>query len=85
MGTTGYDYAMMTLPGDVEAQCCQTLVDPAMALEAAGSKMAHVVRIIYMLPDRADFPPGWPLLWAAWGAAAPMIECRLMERVRDMN
>ncbi|PSK82141.1 enamine deaminase RidA (YjgF/YER057c/UK114 family) [Limimaricola soesokkakensis] len=81
-GTTGYDYATMTLPEGIEAQCRQALANLETALKFAGSNMAHVVRVTYMLPDRGNFPACWPLLRAAWGDAAPaatMIECGLME------
>ncbi|MGR3466065.1 Rid family hydrolase [Limimaricola sp.] len=81
-GTTGYDYATMTLPDGIGAQCQAALDNLARALEAAGSGMDRVARVTYMLPDRADFPACWPLLRAAWGASAPaatMIECGLME------
>ncbi len=81
-GTTGYDYATMTLPDGIEAQCEAALANVAAALEAAGSGMERVVRVTYMLPDRAEFPACWPHLRTAWGAAAPaatMIECGLMQ------
>ncbi|SDE03249.1 RidA family protein [Limimaricola pyoseonensis] len=81
-GTTGYDYSDMTLPDGVEAQCAQALRNLEAALKAAGSAMDRVVRVTYMLPDRAEFEPCWPLLRAAWGAARPaatMIECGLMQ------
>ena len=81
-GTTGYDYATMTLPEGIEAQCRNALDNVARALEAAGLGMDRVVRVTYMLPDRGEFPACWPLLRAAWGAAPPaatMIECGLME------
>ena len=81
-GTTGYDYASMTLPPDIESQCANTLATIAQVLEEAGSGLDHVVRVTYILPDRADFPRLWPHLSAAFGTARPaatMIEARLME------
>jgi enamine deaminase RidA (YjgF/YER057c/UK114 family) len=81
-GTTGYDYAAMTLPADVEDQCRNALANIARALAEAGCGFADVVRVRYLLPDRADFPRLWPQLAAAFGAARPaatMIEARLME------
>ncbi|RWY40650.1 RidA family protein [Falsigemmobacter intermedius] len=81
-GTTGYDYASMTLPGDVEAQCANTLATIAKVLEEAGSSLDQVVRVRYILPDRRDFPKCWPQLSAAFARARPaatMIEARLME------
>ncbi len=81
-GTTGYDYASMTLPPDIESQCANTLATIARVLEDAGSGLDLVVRVTYILPDRADFPQVWPQLSEAFGVARPaatMIEARLME------
>ena len=81
-GTTGYDYATMTLPDSVEEQCRNTLANIAAALAQAGCSLDDVVRVHYILPDRADFPKLWPQLSAAFATARPaatMIEARLME------
>lgn len=81
-GTTGYDYATMTLPDDVETQCANTLATISKALAEAGSSLDHVVRVTYILPDRQDFPKLWPQLSQAFATARPaatMIEARLME------
>ena len=81
-GTTGYDYATMTLAEGVEAQCRQTLANITAALAEAGASLADVVRVRYILPDAAEFPACWPLLSAAFATARPaatMIEARLMD------
>lgn len=81
-GTTGYDYATMTMPGDVADQCRNALATIAQVLEEAGSGLDHVVRVRYLLPDRRDFPACWPLLAAAFARARPaatMFEAGLME------
>lgn len=81
-GTTGYDYATMTLPDDIETQCANTLATIARVLDEAGSSMEDVVRVHYILPDRRDFPKLWPQLSQVFAAARPaatMIEARLME------
>lgn len=81
-GTTGYDYASMTLPDTVEAQCANALSTIARVLEEAGSGLDHVVRVTYVLPDRADFPACWPLVSAAFARARPaamMLQAGLME------
>lgn len=81
-GTTGYDYATMTLPEGIEAQCRNTLANIAAALAQAGSSFDDVVRVRYILPDRSEFPKLWPQLSAAFATARPaatMIEARLME------
>jgi enamine deaminase RidA (YjgF/YER057c/UK114 family) len=53
-GTTGYDYATMTLPADVTSQaknCFKTIVN---ALEEAGFAMADIVRATYYITDAKD-------------------------------
>ena len=81
-GTTGYDYATMTLPDSVEDQCANTLANISKALAQAGCTFDDVVRVTYILPDRTDFPKLWPQTSAAFARARPaatMIEARLME------
>jgi enamine deaminase RidA (YjgF/YER057c/UK114 family) len=70
-GTTGFDYSTMTIADDVESQCAQALCNIADALERAGSSPTEVVRVTYLIPNRADFEPCWPQLQAFFGAAAP--------------
>jgi enamine deaminase RidA (YjgF/YER057c/UK114 family) len=70
-GTTGFDYATMTLAEDVVAQCEQALANIAAALADAGASFADVVRVRYLLPDAADFEPCWPALRGAFGEARP--------------
>ena len=56
-GTTGFDYATMTIAADV-------------------------VRVRYLLPDRADFESCWPVLRGYFDnvrPAATMIECGLSD------
>ena len=70
-GTTGFDYATMTIADDVVAQAAQCLRNVEAALAEAGCTFADVVRVRYLLPDAADFEPCWPLLRAAFGSARP--------------
>ncbi len=70
-GTTGFDYESMTIAADIVGQCEQALRNIAWALEQAGAGFSDVVRVRYLLPDAADFPPCWPLLREAFGGAAP--------------
>jgi enamine deaminase RidA (YjgF/YER057c/UK114 family) len=85
-GCTGYDYSTMSIADDVIAQAEQALRNVAAALAEAGGSVADVVRVHYLLPDRADFQPCWPTLRAAFGAAPPaatMMVCGLLdERMR---
>jgi enamine deaminase RidA (YjgF/YER057c/UK114 family) len=81
-GTTGFDYADMTISDDVAAQAEQTLKNIEAALTEAGARFADVVRVQYILPDAADFPACWPALKAAFGdvrPAATMIQAGLAD------
>jgi enamine deaminase RidA (YjgF/YER057c/UK114 family) len=70
-GTTGFDYATMTIPDGVEQQAEQCLKNIAAALGQAGSSLADVVRVNYILPDGSDFPKCWPVLRRHFGAIRP--------------
>lgn len=70
-GTTGYDYASMTMPPRIEDQCANALATIARALAEAGASLDDVVRVRYILPDRADWPVCWPLVSAAFARARP--------------
>lgn len=61
-GTTGFDYATMTIAPDIESQTEQCLRNIESALKQAGSSMLDLVRVHYILPDAADFPKTWPIL-----------------------
>ncbi len=81
-GTTGFDYATMTIaPGVVEqAERCVGNIEAALA--EAGCGLADVVRVRYMLPRAEDFEPCWPTLRRAFGEARPaatMIVCGLSD------
>jgi enamine deaminase RidA (YjgF/YER057c/UK114 family) len=81
-GTTGFDYATMTIADDVVAQCKQVLRNIATALEQADASFADVVRVKYLLPRREDFEPCWPLLKEHFGSvrpAATMIQAGLSD------
>ena len=70
-GTTGFDYATMTLSDDVVAQAEQCLHNIATALAEAGCTLDDVVRVNYVLPNGADFEPCWPVLRQHFGMAKP--------------
>jgi len=53
-GTTGYDYASMTMPEDVGAQASNALATIDKALREAGASLADTVRVVYYVGDRAD-------------------------------
>ncbi|WP_299376445.1 RidA family protein [uncultured Tateyamaria sp.] len=63
-------------------QCRDALATIHGALKEAGADWKDVVRVTYMLPDRAEFEPCWPALRDAFGdnpPAATMIECGLLD------
>ena len=70
-GTTGFDYKAMTIAEGVVAQADQCLRNIEAALAEARATMADVVRVTYILPDAADFPPCWPVLRRYFGESRP--------------
>jgi enamine deaminase RidA (YjgF/YER057c/UK114 family) len=70
-GTTGFDYATMTISDDIVAQVEQTIHNINMALAEAGCDARDIVRVRYLLPQREDFPPCWPSLRLWLGEARP--------------
>ncbi len=70
-GTTGFDYAAMTISEDVAEQAEQTMLNVDSALKQAGFEMADVVRVHYILPRAEDFPATWPALQKWFGSVRP--------------
>lgn len=70
-GTTGYDYATMTMPEAAVEQARAALATVARTLEEAGFAMADIVRVRYTITD-----PAWrgeiaPALREALGEVRP--------------
>lgn len=81
-GTTGFDYAAMTLADDLVAQTEQCLRNIEAALARAGAGIADVVRVRYILPPGNDFTQCWPVLRRWFGSvrpAATMISAGLLD------
>jgi enamine deaminase RidA (YjgF/YER057c/UK114 family) len=53
-GTTGYDYATMTMPADVTSQSRNCFKTIEAALQEAGFAMADIVRATYYITDAKD-------------------------------
>lgn len=82
-GTTGFDYATMSLSDDVVAQAEQALRNIGAALAEAGAGFSDVVRVTYILPDADEFPKCWPILRRYFGEARPaatMISAGLVDK-----
>ena len=80
-GTTGYDYATMTMPEDVTEQarnCMDTIIR---ALADAGASLADVVRARDDITDQAEGDAGFRLVGSYFSEirpAATMIVCQLL-------
>ncbi len=70
-GTTGYDYARMTIEDDVVAQAEQCFRNIAAALAEAGCTLDDVVRVLFIVPRREDWEPCWPVVKKHLGVARP--------------
>ena len=81
-GTTGFNYASMTISTDVTEQAEQCFKNIAHALEQANASLNDVVRINYILPTASDFELCWPILRKYLGEirpAATMISAGLID------
>jgi enamine deaminase RidA (YjgF/YER057c/UK114 family) len=81
-GTTGFDYASMTIANDIVAQTEQCLRNVQSALQQAGASLQDVVRVTYVLPDGSEFERCWPVLRKYFGSvrpAATMLSAGLMD------
>jgi enamine deaminase RidA (YjgF/YER057c/UK114 family) len=70
-GTTGYDYATMTIAEDVVAQADQCFRNIAAALAQADASLDDVVRATFIVPRREDWEPCWPVVKRWLGKARP--------------
>ncbi len=70
-GTTGYDYATMTIAPGVVDQCEQAFRNIEAAVKQAGGRMEDIVRATFILPDRADWPLCWPVVKKWLGRVRP--------------
>jgi enamine deaminase RidA (YjgF/YER057c/UK114 family) len=85
-GTTGFDYANMTISDSVVEQTEQCLKNIESALREAGASLKDVVRVTYILPNGPEFEQCWPVLRKYFGdvrPAATMISAGLLDpRIR---
>lgn len=81
-GTTGFNYATNSISSDVAEQTDQCFANIEQALKEAGSSIENIVRVTYILPNRDDFKPCWPILQKWLGEvrpAATVFEARLLD------
>ena len=70
-GTTGYDYATMTISPELETQVRQAFRNIEHALQQAGCSLDDVVRVHYYFPDAADFKRAAPIFGEMFAKARP--------------
>jgi len=70
-GTTGYDYATMTMPEDPAEQARNIFATVAKVLEEAGVSLADVVRAQYFVTDRTYCEPVLTVCGEIFGAIRP--------------
>jgi len=79
-GTTGYDYATMTMPEDAAAQARNALGTIARALEEAGASLRDTLRVRYYITDMAWYDALVEVAGVTFGdirPAATMVVCGL--------
>ena len=81
-GTTGFDYARMTIVEDAAGQARQAFRNIETALAEAGAALADIVRVRYYLPNPDDWPLVVPVLGEMLGTirpAATALHCGLID------
>ena len=81
-GTTGFDYAAMTIAEDPAEQARQVFRNIEKALGEAGAGLADIVRVRYYVPNIGDWPTIAPVLGEVLGTirpAATALVCGLVD------
>ena len=81
-GTTGYDYATMTMPESVGEQAANALKTIGRALEDAGFTMGDVVRVTYYITEPHHAEAVFAVTGTVFGEirpAATMLVCDLIK------
>lgn len=81
-GTTGYDYASMTIQPDAAAQCQQLFRNAEAALAAAGTNLKEVVMTRIYCPAAEDFDAILPILGEKFRGIMPASVGILADLVR---
>ncbi len=72
-GTTGFNYANMTISDDLVEQTEQCLKNIAAALKQANASMNDVVKATYVLTDASEFEKCFPALRKYFGKVRPAV------------
>ncbi len=72
-GTTGYNYATMTISDNIVEQTEQCLQNISAALKQANASMSDVVRVTYVLPNASEFELCFPVLKKYFGNVRPAV------------
>ncbi len=70
-GTTGYDYATMTMPEDAAGQARNIFRTISAVLKEAGSDISRVARAQYFVTDRAHCQPVLAVCGEVFGEVRP--------------
>jgi enamine deaminase RidA (YjgF/YER057c/UK114 family) len=70
-GTTGFDYATMSIAEGIVEQTEQCFRNIEHALAQAGATLADAVRVNYVVPVVAEFEQCWPVLRRHLGEIRP--------------
>ena len=70
-GTTGFDYASMSISDNLLDQTEQCFKNIQAALQQAGADLGDVARVTYIVPKGERFADCWPVLRKYFGAVRP--------------
>jgi len=70
-GTTGFDYASMTISATIVEQTEQCFRNIKAALAEADAQFDDIVRVRHILPDGVQFKQCWPVLRKYLGEIRP--------------
>lgn len=70
-GTTGFDYASMTISDNVAEQADQTFRNIIAAMAQAGFDLTDCVRVHYLMTNADDFKACWPVFKTYLGDVRP--------------
>ena len=70
-GTTGFDYATMSISSDAAEQAEQCFRNIDHVLKQAGTSLRDVVRVTYVFPNGADAAACFPIFKRYFGAVRP--------------